>query len=166
MSDIKRQLQQNNEELAEMIESVNDMALHLQNLTVTENGTYTAGAGYDAIGQVVVAVESGPAIETCQIFYPSNASMHTYYLTVDPEQNNKIVQRYWNPSTGEQQPIVALKNSYLYLPLQDSSSIIGNMPQGVECAHISGSSSRNRGILVFISSEAENEITIPIKLDI
>lgn len=56
MSDIKRQLQQNNEELAEMVESVNDMALHLQNLEVTENGTYTAGAGYDAIGQVTVDV--------------------------------------------------------------------------------------------------------------
>ena len=63
MSDIKKQLQQNNEELAEMIESVNDMALHLQNLTVTENGTYTAGAGYDAIGQVEVEVAGG-GVET------------------------------------------------------------------------------------------------------
>jgi hypothetical protein len=31
-----------------------------QNLEVTENGTYTAGPGYDAIGQVTVNVAGGP----------------------------------------------------------------------------------------------------------
>ena len=71
MSNYKEQIQKNNEELAELVESANSMALHLQNLTVTENGTYTAGAGYDAIGQVEVAVEGsgsgGGSTETATV---------------------------------------------------------------------------------------------------
>lgn len=63
----KERLQQNNTDLNEILADLDQLpnmpvpnppAVY-QNLEVTENGTYTAGAGYDAIGQVTVDVASG-----------------------------------------------------------------------------------------------------------
>lgn len=116
MSDIKRQLQQNNEELAEMIESVNDMSLHLQNLKVTENGTYTAGAGYDAIGQVEVEVAGGGAgsIETCTLYFTdySNGYSIPYSYNGPQLQNGNFV--YGWHDTGIE--LVDIKYKFTNMP--------------------------------------------------
>ena len=70
-------LQQNNTELNNILDDINSLpnaptpnppAVY-QNLKVTENGTYTAGAGYDAIGQVEVEVAGGPQVSIKTITY-------------------------------------------------------------------------------------------------
>ena len=69
MSNYKEQLQQNNEELAGLINIANNMSLQLQDLRITENGTYIAGEGYDAIRQVEVEVAGGPQVSIKTITY-------------------------------------------------------------------------------------------------
>ena len=71
----KERLQQNNTDLNEILADLDQLPnmptpnppAAYQNLEVTENGTYTAGAGYDAIGQVTVDV-AGESIIANVIF--------------------------------------------------------------------------------------------------
>ena len=125
MSDIKRQLQKNNEELAEMIESVNDMTLHLQNLKVTENGTYTAGAGYDAIGQVTVNVTGGPAIETCTVVLQSGYG-NIYSAAAHCYENGELINFYYDQTGIDYTKNLTVNNVICgsAIMLQHASSIV------------------------------------------
>ena len=83
MSNYKEQLQQNNKELTELIDMVNNMSLHLQDLIITENGTYTAEEGYDAIGTATVTV--GNVATTLDIQNNSGYSANIYYTNTTGE---------------------------------------------------------------------------------
>ena len=78
---------------------------NLQDVTLTQNGTYTAGQGYDGIGQVVVDVPEAGGLELniyCQETEPSKKD--GIWLETDKESDNIVIDEsvisglHWNNS--------------------------------------------------------------------
>ena len=131
-------LQQNNTELNNILSDINSLpnastpnppAVY-QNLKVTENGTYTAGAGYDAIGQVEVEVagssEGDGNIETCTLTISTNVFKTCEFVCTEVV-GDQIVTEGKNTiqSQGSSVTKTVVKNSLVYINtiLEDSSSL-------------------------------------------
>lgn len=132
----KERLQQNNTDLNEILTDLDQLpnmpvpnppAVY-QNLEVTENGTYTAGAGYDAIGQVTVAVESGPAFKLAYAQQDWASDAKSMYDTIIFFEENQTWRDYCNSTyniwCGESQRDNLIVVQDQFIGVQPKSGVI------------------------------------------
>ena len=132
-----------------VVVSVPEREIVLQNKEITENGTYTADAGYDGLGQVTINVPSGGVVEPDykdlyqRVEYITSAVEETYpYIITDFYADNtcgvEVIASF--PKMQDRIPMGSRENSdatrfYCVYPLSTSSIYYGfNTGNTISCA--------------------------------
>ena len=129
----KERLQQNNTDLNGILADLNQLpnmptpnppAVY-QNLKVTENGTYTAGTGYDAIGQVEVEV-AGNKLNTFTVTIVNASTSPLVCTNYTSIENNEITPcLIQNLAVGSSTSCICLCGSIMAVTLESLSSVEG-----------------------------------------